>query len=136
MLSPTELDSRYEVSVEEYERKMRIEGAIALEIARSMILPVVSSELGRLVSSLRDSEGVGLEHGRKGLRAAAEKLGVGLDLLEQRCDALEGVLKGGANGEAVGVASASLREIVDSIEYIVDDSKWPLPKYREMLFIY
>jgi len=136
VLSPTELDSRYEVSIEEYERKMRIEGAIALEIARSMILPVVSSELGRLVASLRDSEGVGLEHGRKGLRAAAEKLGVGLDLLEQRCDALEGVLKGGADGAAVGVAATSLREIVDSLEYIVDDSKWPLPKYREMLFIY
>jgi glutamine synthetase len=31
---------------------------------------------------------------------------------------------------------AKLRELVDSLEQIVDDQKWPLPKYREMLFLY
>ena len=29
-----------------------------------------------------------------------------------------------------------IREAVDSLETLVDDRKWPLPKYREMLFIY
>jgi glutamine synthetase len=29
-----------------------------------------------------------------------------------------------------------LRLVVDSLEKIVPDEKWPLPKYREMLFIY
>jgi glutamine synthetase len=29
-----------------------------------------------------------------------------------------------------------LRVIVDDLEQIVDDQKWPLPKYREMLFLY
>jgi glutamine synthetase len=29
-----------------------------------------------------------------------------------------------------------LREIVDDCENIVDDQSWPLPKYREMMFIY
>ena len=29
-----------------------------------------------------------------------------------------------------------LRKTVDRLESLVDDRKWPLPKYREMLFIY
>ena len=29
-----------------------------------------------------------------------------------------------------------VRRTVDRLEHLVDDSKWPLPKYREMLFIY
>ena len=29
-----------------------------------------------------------------------------------------------------------LRRTVDRLEQLVDDSRWPLPKYREMLFIY
>ena len=29
-----------------------------------------------------------------------------------------------------------LRKTVDRLEGLVDDSRWPLPKYREMLFVY
>jgi len=29
-----------------------------------------------------------------------------------------------------------LRTTVDNLEKIVSDDKWPLPKYREMLFLY
>jgi glutamine synthetase len=33
-------------------------------------------------------------------------------------------------------AMAAVREVGDILELIVDDTIWPLPKYREMLFIY
>ena len=33
-------------------------------------------------------------------------------------------------------AMGDLRRTVDALEYLVDDSRWPLPKYREMLFVY
>jgi glutamine synthetase len=42
----------------------------------------------------------------------------------------------GDKHEAILDAMANLRIIVDKIESIVPDEKWPLPKYREMLFIY
>ena len=29
-----------------------------------------------------------------------------------------------------------LRKTVDRLEGLVDDARWPLPKYREMLFVY
>ena len=31
---------------------------------------------------------------------------------------------------------AKIRVTVDELEKIVPDSSWPLPKYREMLFVY
>ena len=37
--------------------------------------------------------------------------------------------------EEILSAMAELREVVDRLEKIVSDTLWPLPKYREMLFI-
>jgi len=31
---------------------------------------------------------------------------------------------------------AETRKIVDALEKVVSDEMWPLPKYREMMFIY
>jgi glutamine synthetase len=31
---------------------------------------------------------------------------------------------------------AELRKIADSLEAVITSEKWPLPKYREMLFLY
>ena len=38
--------------------------------------------------------------------------------------------------EEIRDAQAALRQVVDRLEKLVDDELWPLPKYREMLFIY
>jgi glutamine synthetase type III len=32
-------------------------------------------------------------------------------------------------------AMVKLREIADGLETMVDDAEWPLPKYREILFL-
>ena len=40
------------------------------------------------------------------------------------------------NGEDISQAIGWLRRSIDALEGLVDDSAWPLPKYREMLFIY
>ena len=41
-----------------------------------------------------------------------------------------------ASGEGIRHAIEFLRKNVDALEQLIDDSIWPLPKYREMLFIY
>ena len=40
------------------------------------------------------------------------------------------------NAAAQIEAMANLRRTVDRLEGLVDDSRWPIPKYREMLFIH
>ena len=64
----------------------------------------------------------------------ARELGEKLKELEAAVAQMETAL--GEKHEVILDAMANLRIIVDKIESIVPDEKWPLPKYREMLFIY
>ena len=135
VLSKVEMDSRHEVALEEYERKVGIEGGIALEIARSMILPVAVDAYSKAAGALRQALADKLADGAKGLRAQARTLGRGLDDLVARCAALEKALASGSSAKILA-AMAKARETVDALEHVVDDADWPLPKYREMLFLY
>ena len=135
VLSRGEMLSRYEIGRADYERRIRIEAGIALEIARAMIRPVVADEFSRLATALGQAKGDGLKVGIRGLTALSLKLGAGLDDLHVKCDRLEKALARGLHEEQI-VAMNDLRKTVDRLEQLVDDSRWPLPKYREMLFIY
>ncbi|MBO5762691.1 MAG: glutamine synthetase III [Lentisphaeria bacterium] len=132
--SKAELDSRYEVFLAEYQRKIRIEGKLSLNIARGTILPVVAQEYGTLAATLSEALKSDISSGVTGLRSTVERLGKGLDDLVVACDQLESALKDAP--DAVIPAMAQLRKVTDQLELIVDDSQWPLPKYREMLFLY
>ena len=108
---------------------------MALEIARSMVRPVVADEFSKLATALSVAEKDGFRVGRTGLKALALKLGAGLDDLHVKCEKLDKRLAKGTHQEQIEAMNA-LRRTVDALEYLVDDSRWPLPKYREMLFIY
>ena len=135
VLSRGEMLSRWEIGMEDYHRRIRIEAGIALEIARSMIRPVVADEFSRLATALGQAKSDGLKVGIRGLTALSLKLGAGLDDLHMKCDRLEKALTHGLHEEQIASMN-DLRKTVDRLEQLVDDSRWPLPKYREMLFIY
>ena len=129
-----ELVSRYEVFMEDYHQKVRIEGRVALEIAETMIRPALCSEYGALVHQLADAGAAGVRCGKKSLKLEAELLGRGIDELALKCALLRTAL--GGKHEEILAAMADLRTTVDTLESEIDDSRWPLPKYREMLFVY
>ncbi|MBR2719900.1 MAG: glutamine synthetase III, partial [Lentisphaeria bacterium] len=134
VLSKSELDSRHEILLEEYLRKLRIEAGIALEIARSMIQPAAVDEFNRVCSTLLQAQSAKLTYGIESLQSNAARLGLSLDELNAAADELKIAIC----GEPAEILSAieRLRRAVDALEYLVDDARWPLPKYREMLFIY
>ena len=135
VLSRTEMLSRGEIGMEDYHRRIRIEASIALEIARSMVRPVVADEFSRLATALGQAKSDGLKFGIRGLTALSSKLGAGLDDLHVKCDRLEKALSRSRH-EAQVAAMNDLRRTVDRLESLVDDSRWPLPKYREILFVH
>ena len=135
VLSRTEMLSRWEIGMEDYHRRIRIEASISLEIARSMIRPVVADEFSRLATALGQAKSDGLKFGIRGLTALSSKLGAGLDDLHVKCDRLEKALARKRH-EAQIVAMNDLRRTVARLESLVDDSRWPLPKYREILFVH
>ena len=135
VLMPTEMHSRHDVFVADFERKVRLEGKVALEIARGMVVPVVAREVADLAKSLGAMESVGLTAGARCMRETAEALGNGLEALHDGCAALEATL-GGTDSGAIQAAMAGLRTVVDALETRVDDARWPLPKYRELLSVH
>ncbi len=129
-----ELESRYEVFAGEYRRRLRIEGGIALEIATTMIVPAANEELASVLKALNGLRAAGIESGMQALSAQAEQLGDAVDALYARAEALKSALKG-LPREIID-AMGALRSSVDALEAMVADERWPLPKYREMLFLY
>ena len=132
VLSEAEMESRYEVFLAEYRRKIRIEGEVGLETARSVILPAVSIQLGSAVETLN---ALGDRPGKNAMERTVKALGGGLDRLSDSCLALEEVLK---KDDPAGIlaALAEVRRAADALEGVLEDQSWPLPKYREMLFVY
>ena len=86
-------------------------------------------------TALGQAKSDGLKFGIRGLTALSSKLGAGLDDLHVKCDRLEKALARRRH-EAQIAAMNDLRRTVDRLESLVDDSRWPLPKYREILFVH
>ena len=130
-----ELESRFEVFSEEYESRVRIEGGVALEIASTMVVPAVEAEYDAVLKALGRAEAASVAAGPGAVRGRAARLGAGLDGLAAGLDGLRAAIgKGGARD--IIQTMSSLRQTVDGLEGEVADDRWPLPKYREMLFLY
>ncbi len=133
VLSRSEVMSRYEIYVEEYERKVRIEAELSLLMSRTVIKPAVIREYGSLTQLLDGKSAV--KAGMASVKDTAERIGVLLDELTENESALEKLLE---ENKYSGLMDSmqSLRKTADMLEKLVEDTRWPIPKYREMLFIY
>ena len=135
VMTERELLSRHEIFLEEYAKKVRIEGTCARDIASEMIFPAVKAEYLETIDAFAKAEKVGVSSGTAALRETLVELGSGLDALKSGILKLEEAL-GLSSDAAVLSAMQALRTTVDTLEKRVADSRWPLPKYRDMLFLY
>ncbi len=133
VLSDRELESRYEVFLEQYVLKLNIEGEVAASISRTMILPAAARHLAQLRAAeigdlVVESEGlIGELTG-----AIGELVRVNLAENQPDHDLLEWARY---MRDAVIPAMEAVREVADRLEKVVADDLWPLPKYSEILFI-
>ena len=130
VMNRREMLSRYEINVEDFHKRIHIEGEVARDLAKNVILPKVVEAYEK---SLRTNE-MALNQGFPGLDTYVKSIGEGCRSLTESIAALEASLEG--EHEGIIAAVADLRKVVDGLEKIVPDEMWPLPKYREMLFIY
>lgn len=133
VMSARELASRLEIFRDEYAQKIRIEGVCARDIASEMILPAVKAEYAETVKAFALAEKGGISSGTTALREDAVEIGSGLDQLKCGLKKLDEALAA-ARPETVLTAMTALRTTVDRLEHSVADDRWPLPKYRDMLF--
>jgi glutamine synthetase len=143
VLNERELKARYEVALEQYVKTLNIEGQLMVLMANRYILPVAYKYQGQVAESVAAVKAAGgtSKEGKKTLDQIVKLT----DDFKQKADKLQELLEheggGGADKHAkffrdkVVPAMESLRETGDSLESIVPHDTWPLPTYREMLFM-
>jgi glutamine synthetase len=131
VLSQRELESRFEVWVEQYVIRANIEAETAARIARTMLLPAALRHLKLIEDS-------GMEKLSANTRALTEEFVEAIRALDEANhypDGVEGLELAEFARDSQLAAMAEVREVADKLEKIVSDDLWPLPKYSEILFI-
>lgn len=144
ILSEREIHSRYHIYLEQYSKLVNIEAETAIMIAKTMILPAVLKYQTELAANINSLSSTGVKTSTKSLlESYSAKVDEFENLISKLEVALENVqsiedIEKQAEGYCKKILPAmlELRKVADSLEQETDDKVWPLPKYREMLFIY
>jgi len=148
VLSRGEAISRSKVLNEQYAQKVNVEARLMREMATSLIMPAalqhqrnLSDSVNALQSAVPDADTSTQKVLLARVTAEIAKLQVATDALTDIQHAIEASdLEDNELAvefrERVMPAMGALRLPVDRLERLVDDSLWPLPKYREMLFVH
>jgi glutamine synthetase len=135
VMSSTEAHSRYEVFMDEYNTKVQIEGELALNMARTMIMPVAIRQQSKIVTNIATLNSVNITAGVDAQIKKAERIGDLITSMANCNSALEAATKA-QNPKKIISCMKNLRETADALEELISDEYWPLPKYSEMLFVY
>ncbi len=141
VLSKAELESREEILVEQYVMTVNIEAATTANMAQTMVLPAAIRYLSELVDTAARGNDLGLTFG--GTVEAVKEVSTNVDQLQAAIGPLAAARKAahnakdeaGAMKEFVIPAMTAVRSACDALEGLVPADLWPLPTYREMLFI-
>ena len=145
VFSRTELESRYEIFLENYVKSVEIEAFTMLSIVRKEIRPAVMKYSGEVCDTLAKKKAVQLGLNTKPeekLAVSLADLGAALDermiQLEEKLDqirASKGMLdKAKECAQLALPAMGRLRETADALEVITAKEHWPFPTYGDMLF--
>ncbi len=143
VLNSREVHSRLEIWAEQYVTNLNIEVDTTEAIARTMVYPAAIRYITELASAVKETKDLGLKNSGSvnmlnTVNNALNDLGKALDNLTK----VQGALKGGdvleqckEYKEKVIPAMTEIRDCVDLLERFTADDYWPLPIYREMLFV-
>ena len=141
VLSPVELESRYEVYAEQYILSIEVEAKLVVDMAKTMIYPAAIhylSELSMVNSSMAEM-GVEMDN------SIAQKVAAEANAMIVAVGKLSAAMENhdfASTEEHMQYCAKDVRSLMDEVrshadtlETEVDDELWPLPKYQEMLFI-
>jgi len=142
VLNKAEVDSRAHITVEKYVKQKAIEAETMVQMARQLIVPAALEYQRRVASSLEATEAAGVKDTRlrKSLADYVASTGAfagAVDTLEK----LAAVHHDDPMAEArhiktkVRPAMAEVRRLADALEQVIASELWPLPTYRELLFL-
>ena len=151
VFSRLELEARNEVKWEIYTKKIQIEARVLGDLAINHIIPVATRYQSFLVDNVVKLKS--LFSGVKGATIVAhdletiEKISAHMDVIKTEVDRMVSARKAAnriteerekaiAYHDNVVPPMETIRYHIDKLELMVDNEMWPLPKYRELLFIH
>lgn len=143
VFSEAELLSRFHVRVERYNKVLAIEVETLMQLVDTVVLPAALTYHSQLSQGAAAAKAAGLTAPQAEVadRVAhlVSLLGKRRKHLDEAFNKVDSLPSEEAKAEAfahdVSQAMLELRHACDEIEGIVQDDLWPLPKYREMLFL-
>ncbi len=140
-----EINSRYEILLENYCKTLNIEALTMIEMARRSILPAVMKYTNSITETLTAKQSIGIDISKCKEKSIVEELSYITSSIIDNLEKLESAVIGvkdteGMQAEAdyykdvVIPAMNELRAVADRAEVIVGDEYWPYPRYGELLF--
>ena len=150
VMTKKELEARNEVKWETYTKKIQIEARVLGDLSMNHIIPVATRYQTQLLQNISNMAVVFPIDTADKLSARNKQI---IQEIAERTNAIEKGVEDLVNArkqankidgehqkaiayhDTVEPKLDDIRYQIDKLELIVDDSLWPLPKYRELLFI-
>ena len=150
VMKKPELEARNEIKWETYYKKIQIEARVLGDLCMNHIIPVATKYQSALVDNVYKLQQTFPADQAKGLCAynvdLIEKINGHVDFIARNVEAMVEARKAAnkieserekaiAYHDTIEPYFDQIRYHIDKLELIVEDETWPLPKYRELLFI-
>jgi glutamine synthetase len=138
-----ELKSRYNILCEQYVKTVNVEARLTSFMGKTMILPACIRYQGEVAGAVNATKAAGADSGAQ--LELLKSLTTMITGLQGSISTLDKALSHHAEGEPIDHAKHSrdiiipamnaVRVAADKLEGVVADDLWPIPTFREMLFI-
>lgn len=150
IMSAREVDARHDISLEIYTKKIQIESRVMGDLALNHIIPVAINYQNKLINNVTGLKTIfGETEFKKYAQSQIEMIKEVSDRvtkikndvtemveLRKKANVIEDAKKQAlAYCEKVIPYFETIRYEVDKLELLIDNAEWPLPKYRELLFV-
>lgn len=149
IMNHVEVEARYEIEVEEYVKRIQIEGRVLGDIARNHVIPTAiryQNTLIENVKGLKEIFGKDFEKIAKEQIVLIKEISEHIEGINTKVEAMIEERKKAnnlTNVEKMADAYCNkvkpyfeeIRYHADKLELLVDDEMWTLVKYRELLFV-
>jgi glutamine synthetase len=143
-----ELEARHEIMLEEYIKKVQIEARVMGDLASTSIIPAALKYQNSLIENIRGLKEAGLNASAyESQKDTLEKISEHVNAISKNVDAMVEARKKAndlkdSRSKAIAYCDDVkgnyfdvIRYHADKLELMIDDNLWPLPKYRELLFL-
>lgn len=147
VFSEKEIHARHEILLEDYIKKVQIEARVIGDLCTNYILPAAIRYQNELIKNIEGLKAAGLDQSAYQTQLnILKKISEHINVIGQQVEAMieerkkvnkmtDTREKAIAYCDRVKAYFDTIRYHADKLEFLVDDQYWPLPKYRELLFL-